>query len=66
LGRSVAAALLVVLALAAGCDRQRVEKLEEGVSTEADVRAQFGEPAAVYNDGSSGAKTLEYPRQPAG
>lgn len=52
--------------MAAGCDQKRAEKLEEGVSTEADVRAQFGEPAASYDEGSSGARTLEYPRQPAG
>lgn len=51
--------------LLAGCDQKRVEKLEEGVSTEADVRTQFGEPAATYNE-ADGGKTLEYPRQPAG
>jgi outer membrane protein assembly factor BamE (lipoprotein component of BamABCDE complex) len=64
---SVALSLAVAALLAlAACDRKRVEKLEEGVSTEADVRSQFGEPAAVYPDGDGGAKTLEYTRQPEG
>jgi hypothetical protein len=49
----------------AGCDPQRISELEEGVATEADVRAKFGEPVAVYND-EGGGRTLEYPRQPAG
>jgi outer membrane protein assembly factor BamE (lipoprotein component of BamABCDE complex) len=65
----VAVVSVIVIALA-GCDSKRAEKLEEGVSTEADVRAQFGEPVAVYTDASDGygggAKTLEYPRQPEG
>ncbi len=39
-------ALLALLALA-GCDQRRIEKLEEGVSTEADVRARFGQPENV-------------------
>jgi outer membrane protein assembly factor BamE (lipoprotein component of BamABCDE complex) len=51
--------------LSTGCDSQRIAELEEGVATEADVRAKFGEPAAVYND-DSGAQTFEYPRQPEG
>lgn len=58
----VAAALLCLLA---GCDRRKIAELEEGVSTEADVRARFGEPAAIYTE-ASGERTLEYPRQPAG
>jgi len=48
-----------------GCDSKKISELEEGVSTEADVRKRFGEPAAVYNE-SNGDITLEYPRQPAG
>ena len=52
------------LALAA-CDNQRIAKLEEGVATEADVRREFGEPAAVYAE-DAGARTFEYPRQPEG
>ncbi|MCW7538757.1 outer membrane protein assembly factor BamE [Aquabacterium sp. A7-Y] len=53
------------LALLAGCDRERVAQLEEGVATEADVRAQFGKPEAIYDD-EDGSRTLEYPRQPEG
>jgi len=56
---------LVGAALLAGCDPQRISELEEGVATEADVRTRFGEPAAVYGE-TGGARTLEYPRQPAG
>lgn len=52
-------------ALLGACDRERVAKLEEGVSTEADVRAQFGEAAATYNE-PDGGRTLEFPRQPEG
>ena len=48
-----------------GCDPQRIAELEEGIATEADVRVKFGEPAAVYAD-DNGARTFEYPRQPAG
>ncbi len=68
-GRRVAGfgALIIAasLALIAGCDQQRIKELEEGVSTEADVRARFGEPAAAYTE-ANGAKTFEYPRQPEG
>ena len=64
--RFAAALVPAVLAvLAAGCDRDRVEALEEGVATEADVRRQFGEPEAVW-DGPGGEKIFEYDRQPAG
>lgn len=48
-----------------GCDAQRIAKLEEGVSTEADVRRQFGEPSEVVA-APDGSRTLEYPRQPEG
>ena len=48
-----------------GCDQKRIEKLEEGVATEANVRQQFGEPQATYLD-SDGSKTFEYSRQPEG
>ena len=62
----------------AGCDQARIQELEEGVATEADVRARFGEPEKVWEarDMASlpqpgaaaepGARTLEYNRQPAG
>jgi outer membrane protein assembly factor BamE (lipoprotein component of BamABCDE complex) len=52
-------------ALLPACDAQKIQKLEEGVSTEADVRRQFGEPSAVYPE-AGGARTLEYTRQPEG
>lgn len=61
---AVAAAALASPLLTA-CDQQRIDKLEEGVATEADVRAQFGEPAAVI-EREDGSKLLEYPRQPEG
>ncbi len=48
-----------------GCDQQRIQELEEGVATEADVRAKFGEPEKIW-EGASGARIFEYNRQPAG
>ncbi|MEG0047459.1 MAG: outer membrane protein assembly factor BamE [Comamonas sp.] len=61
--------MLAVVALGAlglvGCDQQKIAKLEEGSSTEADVRAEFGEPAYVWNE-PDGSRTFEYNRQPAG
>jgi outer membrane protein assembly factor BamE (lipoprotein component of BamABCDE complex) len=59
-----AAASLAVFALAA-CDPQAISELEEGVSTEADVRERFGPPEAIW-DGPDGAQIYEYNRQPAG
>ncbi len=62
----------------AGCDQQRISELEEGVATEADVRARFGVPEQIWDarDMASlpmpgaaaepGARTFEYNRQPAG
>lgn len=55
---------LLLMALA-GCDKQRIEKLQPGVSGEAEVRQQFGEPATV-TEKSDGSKVFEYPRQPEG
>ncbi len=49
----------------AGCDPQAISELEEGVSTEADVVARFGQPERVWN-GSGGARIFEYNRQPEG
>ncbi len=57
-------ALAVLLALVA-CDAERIEKLEEGVSTETQVRAQFGEPVTVVTM-ADGSRVFEYPRQPEG
>jgi SmpA / OmlA family len=57
-------ALTLVLLLAA-CDAKNISELEEGVSTEADVRERFGAPEAVW-EGEDGAQIYEYNRQPAG
>ena len=65
LNRFAAAAIGVAWLALAGCDPQRIAKLEEGVSTEADVRREFGEPAAVFNQ-PDGGRSFEYPRQPEG
>lgn len=56
---------LLLMALLAGCDPQRVEKLEEGVSTESEVRQQFGEPVTITIS-ADGSRAFEYPRQPEG
>ena len=58
------AAVVGLLALA-GCDQQKISELEEGVATEADVRARFGEPEKIW-DAPDGGRTFEYNRQPAG
>ena len=60
----VAAALIAVAALGA-CDPRRISELEEGVATEADVRARFGEPEKIW-DAPGGGRTFEYNRSPAG
>jgi outer membrane protein assembly factor BamE (lipoprotein component of BamABCDE complex) len=59
------ASLFASLLALVGCDPQKIAKLEEGVATEADVRKQFGEPHATYNE-ADGGKTFEYSRQPEG
>ena len=64
LAAMLSAAVFGILSLV-GCDQQRIEQLKEGQSTEADVRAQFGEPAYVWNE-ADGGRTLEYNRQPMG
>lgn len=64
--RWAATSLAFGLALGlAACDQQAISELEEGVSTEADVRQRFGPPEAVW-DGPDGAQIYEYNRQPAG
>ncbi|MEJ7687261.1 MAG: outer membrane protein assembly factor BamE [Variovorax sp.] len=55
--------MALILCLAA-CDPQRIDQLEEGVSTEADVRARFGEPENIWD--SPSGRVLEYNRQPQG
>ena len=77
----IAMGLLSILWGLIGCDQQRIAELEEGVATEADVRARFGEPEKIWDavdmakiplPGSAGvaaapgARTFEYNRQPAG
>lgn len=67
IGRKLKQLLLVAGAalLLAACDVQNISELEEGFSTEADVREKMGEPEAVW-DGPDGAQIYEYNRQPAG
>jgi hypothetical protein len=57
--------LLIAALLIAGCDQQRAARLEEGVSNEAEVRKQFGEPAQI-TERADGSKVFAYPRQPEG
>ncbi len=57
--------LLALAALLTACDQQRIEKLEEGVATEADVRREFGEPEKIW-DAPQGGRTFEYNRNPQG
>lgn len=71
-------ALLSLFLGFAGCDSRNIAELEEGVATEADVKARFGEPEKTWSAadmattpmpgvaGAPGAKTLEYNRQPEG
>lgn len=62
--RRLGACALALLTLS-GCDMQNIAELEEGVSTEAQVRARFGEPERIWPE-AGGARTFEYNRQPAG
>ena len=74
----MAMGLISLLAGLVGCDPQRIAELEEGVATEADVRARFGEPEKIWDAAdmaklplpgaaaAPGARTFEYNRQPAG
>jgi hypothetical protein len=57
-------AALLLVALLAACDPERMAELEAGVATEADLRARSGELAAVYAE-PDGARTFDYPRQPS-
>jgi hypothetical protein len=61
---AAAAAALGAAVWLAGCDPQRISELEEGVSTEADVRARFGQPENVWD--SPAGRVFEYNRQPQG
>ena len=62
--RSAVAALLAAGLWLVGCDPKRISELEEGVSTEADVRARFGEPENIWD--SPAGRVFEYNRQPQG
>ena len=65
-GTAALAALTTLAGLGlAGCDEQRIRELEEGLSTEAQVRERFGQPDRIWPE-EGGAHTLEYNRQPAG
>lgn len=55
----------LVFAALAGCDPRRVAQLEEGVSTEVEVRKQFGDPVTVTVL-ADGSRVMDYPRQPEG
>ena len=57
--------ILLSAALLVACDAKRIEKLEEGVATEADVRQQFGDPVTI-TEKADGSRIMEYPRQPEG
>lgn len=57
--------MLAVLTFLSACDPQRIAELEEGLSTEAQVRERFGEPENIW-DAPDGGHTLEYNRQPQG
>jgi hypothetical protein len=61
----MATVLLATLLGLAGCDTKNISELEEGVSTEADVRARFGEPENIW-DAPARGRIFEYNRQPAG
>ena len=65
LNKLIFVGLLASVLVLVGCDPQRIQELEEGVATEADVRAKFGEPEKVW-DGENGARIFEYNRQPQG
>ena len=70
--------LLSFLLGLAGCDSKNIAELEEGVATEADVRARFGVPEKIWDAtdmastplpgaaAAPGARTFEYNRQPEG
>ena len=53
--------ILLSAALLVACDAKRIEKLEEGVATEADVRQQFGDPVTI-TEKAYGSKLMAYPR----
>ncbi|MBF6631982.1 MAG: outer membrane protein assembly factor BamE [Comamonas sp.] len=62
---AIAAAVATSFLTLVGCDQQKIQGLEEGLSTEIDVRKAFGEPETIWPE-PDGGRTLEYPRQPMG
>ncbi len=60
----MATALLTVVIGLAACDSRNISELEEGVATEADVRARFGQPENIWD--APAGRVFEYNRQPAG
>jgi outer membrane protein assembly factor BamE (lipoprotein component of BamABCDE complex) len=61
---SAAACVLASLSVGlVGCDR--ASQLEESVSTEVQVRKEFGEPRTI-TVAPDGSRTFDYPRQPEG
>ena len=63
---------LASVVLLAACDQQGrfteevgLDKLAKGISGESDVRMVMGQPETVWEE-ESGARTLEYPKGPAG
>lgn len=65
--KAITMGMLATLLGLAGCDNQAIKELEEGVSTEADVVARFGQPENVWEalDAPDG-RVFEYNRQPQG
>jgi outer membrane protein assembly factor BamE (lipoprotein component of BamABCDE complex) len=59
------AIMALLCAALPGCDADRVSQLEEGVSSEADVRQHFGTPEHIW-DAPDGGRVFEYNRQPEG
>lgn len=57
--------LMLAAALLAGCDQQKIAKLEEGVATEMDVMREFGTPVDIQR-AEDGTRVFEYTRQPEG
>lgn len=54
--KGAGASALALLTLLAGCDDQRIKELEEGVSTEAQVRERFGEPERIWPEEAARAR----------
>ena len=64
-GNLAAAAGAIATLSLVGCDEQKIKELEEGMSTEFDVRAKFGEPERIWQE-ADGSHTLEYNRARSG